>query len=131
MTDAIEEVQNHGTTTAVIDKIALRKPSGLRLDRVWVVPTDRELAGATNGYPPPRYHVVGWHWEKRMPPHGARVPPIVTGKYFRMNIVVVVGLAPGFTRGEAAGIDVWYHVGDDHYDLHLQTALAAVKGHTC
>jgi hypothetical protein len=126
VTDGLEEVQNHATTTAVIDKVALRRPKGLVLDRAWVVPTDAQLYGAAHGYPPQHYFkVVGWHWDRRMLADGARVPPLSTGTYFRMNILVVVRLAPGFTRGRASGIDMWYHVGDKHYYLRFLTALAA------
>jgi hypothetical protein len=63
-----------------------------------------------------------------MPARGARVPPLSSGTYFRMNILVVVRLAPGFTRGRAAGVDVFYHVGDSHYYLKLLTAVAADTG---
>jgi hypothetical protein len=131
VTDGLEEIQNRAATTAVIDKVALRRPKGLLLIRAWVVPTD-QLFGAAHGYPPPtRFKVVGWHWDRRQPADGAKVPPLSTGKYFRMNILVVARLAPGFTRGRAAGIDMWYHVGGNNYYLRFQTALVAVAGPTC
>ena len=47
-----------------------------------------------------------------------------------MNILIVVRLAPGVSRGRADGIDVWYHLGGHHYYLKLLTALAADTG-TC
>jgi hypothetical protein len=127
VTDGLEEVQNHATTTAVIDRVALRRPKGLVLDRAWVVPSDGSLYGAAYGYPPQfwRFKVPRWHWHRRMLAAGARVPPLSSGGYQWMNIVVVVRLAPGFTRGRAAGIDMWYHVADNHYHLAFQTALAA------
>jgi hypothetical protein len=54
------------------------------------------------------FKVVKWQWNHRMVAAGARVPPPSAGKYFRMNILAVVRLAPGFTRGRAAGIDMWF-----------------------
>ncbi len=130
MTDGLEAVQNHANAMAVIDKVALREPKGLLLDRAWVVPTDASLYGSGYGYPPQfhRWKVPRWHWGKRMLAAGAGVPPLSSGKYFRMNILVVVRLAPGFTRGRAAGVDMWYHVGDSHYYLKFLTALAADTG---
>lgn len=41
--------QNHTTTTAVIDKVGLRIPEGLVLDRAWIVPTGAQLYGAADG----------------------------------------------------------------------------------
>jgi hypothetical protein len=131
VTDGMEGFQNSAATTAIVDKIALRKPKGLLLDRAWVVPTDHGLYGAAHGYPPQRYfQVPGWHWDRRQLADGAKVPPLSTGKYFRMNIVVVVRLVRGVSRGTAAGIDMWYHVGANHYYLRFETALVAVK-HRC
>jgi hypothetical protein len=113
-------------TTAVIDKISLRRPKHLLLDRAWVVPSDGGLYGAAHGYPPQHYFkVVGWHWDRRMLAEGAMVPPLSSGKYYWMNVVVGVRLARGVTRGSAAGIDLWYHVGSNHYYLGFETALAA------
>ena len=130
VTDGMESFENHANTLAVVDKVALRNPKGLRLDRAWIVPTDAQLYGAAYGYPPQfhRFKVVRWHWDQRMLADGARVPPLSSGKYFRMNILVVVRLAPGFARGRAAGIDMWYHVGDSHYYLKYLTSLAADTG---
>src|SRR5215510_12053295 len=96
VTDGLEMIQNRATTVAVIDRVALRRPKGLLLDRAWVVPTDAQLYGAAHGYPPQHYFkVVGWHWDRRQLADGARVPPLSTHEYFRMNIVIVVRLAPG------------------------------------
>jgi len=126
VTDGLESFQNHATATAVIDKVALRRPKGLLLDRAWVVPTGGQLYGAAHGYPPQHYFkVVGWHWDRRMLAAGAKIPPLSTGHYRWMNILVVVRPAPGVKRGRAAGVDMWYHVGDSHYYLRFLTAIAA------
>ncbi len=130
VTDGLEAVRNHASTTAVIDKLALVRPKHLLLDRAWVVPTDHQLLGATHGYPPPHYQVTGWHWDRRQPADGATVPPLSSGKYFRMNILVVVRLPPRVTRGSTPGIEIWYHVGDSHYYLRFETALVAAQ-HRC
>jgi hypothetical protein len=126
VTDGMDMFQNHGTRTAVIDKLALRRPEGLVLDRAWIVPTDAQLYGAAYGYPPPhRFSVVGWRWDRRQLANGAAVPPLSSGQYLRMNVVIVVRLAAGFKRGRTAGIDMWYHVGLSHYYRRFLTALVA------
>ncbi len=129
-TDGDEAVRNHGTATAVIDKVALARAKGLLLERAWAVPTTAQLEGMSWGAPPPPYHLLGWHWGRRHLGKGARVPPS-TGKYDRTNLLVVVALAPGVTRGTAAGIDIWYHVGANHYHLRTKVALVVINRKSC
>src|SRR5262249_2473630 len=117
--DGLEQVRNAGDTIAVIDKVALRRPKALRLIRVWAVPTTGELYGAWVGYPPPPYDVPGFVWADRQLANGARIPPSLD-KYDRTNLVLVVSLAPGNSRGYSAGVDVWYHVGGNHYYDNLE-----------
>ena len=118
VTYGLEWVRNPGTATAVIDQMTLAKPEGLRLVAAWVVPTSGPLYGAQVGYPPSKMPLPGWQWAKRELPYGAEVPH-TQGKHNRENLVLVLGLISGVTNGQAAGIDIWYHVGSSHY--HLRT----------
>lgn len=128
--DGMEAVQNHGKATAVIDKVALRRPKSLDLVRVWAVPSDGMLFGAQTGYPPGHAQIPGWHWDWRQPANGAKVPH-TTGKDHRVNLVLSVRLPAGATRGRAAGVDMWYHVGNSRYYLKFETALVVLSGPTC
>ncbi len=125
MTYGVEWVRNPGTATAVIDQTTLAKPEGLRLVAAWVVPTSGLLYGAQVGYPPSQMPLPGWQWAKRQPADGANVPHTL-GKHNRENLLLVFGLKPGVTSGQAAGIDIWYHVGGSHYQL--RTAQRLVVG---
>ena len=87
-------VRNSGRATAVIDKIALAKPKGLQLLRVWAVPTTGSAEGMSWGFPPPPFHVPGWHWDHRHLAGGARVLPSA-GQDDSTNLLAVVALAPG------------------------------------
>ena len=125
VTYGLEWVRNPGTATAVIDHMTLAKPEGLRLVAAWVVPTTGLLYGAQVGYPPSKMPLPGWQWPKREPPNGAKVPH-TPGKHSRVNLVFVVGLKSDVIRGQAADIDIFYHVGSSHY--HLRTAKRLVVG---
>jgi len=124
-----EFVRNPGTATAVIDKMALAKPKGLRVLASWVVPT-KEMVGVQYGYPSGHLNLPGWQWDNRQSPDGARVPH-TRGKYQKMSLVFVVGLKSGVKRGKAIGTDIWYHVGSQHYHLRTSTALLVLRGRSC
>jgi hypothetical protein len=123
VTYGVEWVRNPGTATAVIDQMALARPEGLRVVAAWVVPTSGLLYGAQVGYPPSKMPMPGWQWGNREPADGARVPH-TPGNLDRVNLVLVLGLKSGLTRGQAAGIDILYHAGSSHY--HLRTAMRVV-----
>jgi len=120
ITDGWEGVRNHSTTTAVIDRVALTHPKGLRVIRAYVVPAQGEWFGFQRGYPPGQYRLIGWQWDRRQDANGARVPPS-TGKNDYWNLLLVI--EPVAARGTAAGIDIWYHVGSSNYHLRIETAL--------
>jgi hypothetical protein len=119
VTYGLEWVRNPGTATAVIDQMTLAKPEGLQAVAAWVVPTSGLLYGAQLGYPPSKMPLPGWQWARRELANGAKVPHTL-GKHSRVNLVLVLGLNSGVAHGQAAGIDIWYHVGGSHY--HLRTA---------
>jgi hypothetical protein len=128
-TYGFDDVRNRAKTTAIIDMVSLRRPMGLQLLRAWAVRT-RQVYGVGVGYPPPKWRVIGFHWDRRQPADGARVPHS-TAKYDRMNLLLVVRLAPGRTRGRAAGVDVRYQVSGKLYYLPLETALVLKAGPSC
>ncbi len=117
-----ERVRNPGTATGVIDQMTLEKPDGLQVVAAWVVPTSGLLYGAQIGYPPSKMPRPGWQWARREQANGAKVPH-TPGKHNRVNLVVVLSLSSGVTNGQAAGIDIWYHVGGSHYHLRTATRL--------
>jgi DnaJ domain len=119
VTYGLEWVRNPGAATAVIDQMTLAKPQGLEVVAAWAVPTSGLLYGAQVGFPPGKMPLPGWQWASRKPANGAKVP-YMPGKHNRVNLVVVLALNSGVTNGQAAGIDIWYHVGRGHY--HLRTA---------
>ena len=123
VTYGLEWVRNPGTATAVIDHMTLGNPEGLRVVAAWVVPTSGLLYGAQVGYPPGTMPLPGWQWAKREAANGAKVPH-TPGELNRVNLVFVLGLKSGVTRGQAAGIDILYHAGSSHY--HLRTAMRVV-----
>ncbi len=124
-----EFVRNPATAVAVIDKMALANPKGLRVFASWIVPT-KEMVGVRGGYPSGHLNLPGWQWDKRQSPDGATVPH-TRGKYQKMSLVFVVGLKSGLNRGRAIGTDIWYHVGSQHYHLRTSTALLVIRGRSC
>ena len=69
----------------------------------------------------------GWRWGGRQPADGAQVGH-TTGKYDRLNLVLVVKLAPGRRRGRAAGVNVRYTLGGRRYLIPFNTALSLSAG---
>jgi hypothetical protein len=124
VTYGAEWVRNPGTAAAVVDQMTLGRPQGLRLVAAWLVPTTGLLYGVQYGDPPSKMPLPGWQWASREPADGATVPHSAGSD--RMNLVVVLGLDPGAKSGQAAGIDISYHVGSSHY--LLATAKRLVLG---
>ncbi|HEX2322298.1 MAG TPA: hypothetical protein VHJ18_25230 [Streptosporangiaceae bacterium] len=122
----LEFVQNPTKTMATITSVTLRKDHGLKLVHAWAVPT-AQLYGVGLGPPPPTFKVIGFRWNRRQAADGARVPQS-TGKYDRMNLVLVLRLAPGRTQGRAAGVDVRYEVAGQHYYVPYKTAVVLATG---
>jgi hypothetical protein len=129
MTDGFDAVRNTGKATAVIEKVAMADPKGLRLLHAYAVRTEGIWYGVQAGYPPGHVRLPGWHWDTRQNADGARVPP-ATGKHDYWNLLLVV--APEAARSTYAGIDIWYRVGDNHY--HWRTVaglLLLTKRRSC
>jgi hypothetical protein len=127
VTYGVEWVQNTGPATAVVDQMTLAKSEGLRVVATWAVPTSGLVYGAQVGYPPSKMPLPGWHWARRQPADGATVP-YTPGTRNRVNLLVVLGLKPGFTTGQAAAVDVWYHIGSSRYHLRTGPRLVLQPG---
>jgi hypothetical protein len=69
----------------------------------------------------------GWQWAGREPADGARVPH-TPGRHNRENLLLVFSLQPGAASGQAAGIDISYHVGSNHYQLRTAQRLVLGPG---
>jgi hypothetical protein len=126
VTDGFDKVANSGQATAVIDKVAFADPHGLRQIAAYAVPVAGGLYGDWTGYPPD-HPVPGFHWAERQAADGATVPH-TTGPG-GMNILVVAQVTG--KRGTASGVDIYYHVGSQHYHLRTSTALVALIAKTC
>lgn len=113
-TFADDEVRNHAQATATIDSVDLANPRGLKTLGAWAVRvTGRILYGAMPGEPP-KYDPRGFDWPQRRAAAGALVPHTSSDNDVT-NLVLVVRLTG--KRGTADGLDVWYHVGSQHYQL--------------
>jgi hypothetical protein len=127
VTYGVEWVQNPGPAKAVIDQMTLAKSEGLRVVATWAVPTSGLAYGVQVGYPPSKMPLPGWRWARREPADGATVP-YTPGRRNRLNLLLVLGLKPGFTTGQAAAVDLWYHVGSSRYHLRTGQRLVLQPG---
>jgi hypothetical protein len=111
-----ERFTNHGHTTVVLDRVALRHPRHVRLIGSYAVP-GVGLAGVGRGWPP-RYSGLPPTWKYRQPVHGFRLAP---GKSFNMVLGVVA--AAGTPCARSPGMVIYYHdsagsyVADDHFAM--------------
>jgi hypothetical protein len=108
-TDGLENYVNSGRGTVIIDRLSLAQARGLKLAGAYIVP-GRYSVGTWATFPPPAGQLPrGVEWAQRRSPGGTRVPP---GRH----INVVAGIEPtGDATGSTAGIVVWYHDGNTHY----------------
>jgi hypothetical protein len=119
VTDGFYEVtDNWRSTVAVISKISLIRPRGLRLLRAYAVRVGNDPSyGDMPG--PPSVHVAGFTypaWRHHVNAIGARVP-FVKHLAFQTNLLLV--LKTSARKSTDQGINVWYHVGTQQY--HLRT----------
>jgi hypothetical protein len=119
LTDGWPFVQNTSPTPAVIDKVDLANPHGMKLITAWAVPvTGHDAYGAQPGYPPGKLQLPGFQWPQRRPAAGAVVPAHQTGLKETDLLFVVALLAKS---SSATGVDIWYHVGSKRY--HIRTVF--------
>lgn len=105
-------------TVAVISKVSLVQPRGLRLVRAYAVRLgDVPAYGDLPGLPstsPDGFHYPAW--KHHVNAVGARVP-YVKDLAFQTNLLLVLRILA--SKSTDQGINVWYHVGTQQY--HLQT----------
>jgi hypothetical protein len=119
-------VRNTTHTVAVIDKVALVSPHHLQLITTWAVPiTGTSLYGAVPGFPPGTTNVPGFQWGDRHTAVGATVR--YTSKITEVTNLLFVIRVLG-QRGYTTGVDVWYHVGTQHYLYSTPFGLIAMNG---
>ena len=129
-TYGLDYVQNPTSTTATLTRVYLRDNHGLQVVAAWAVPSTEQIYGTSWGPPPPHFKILGWHWNRRQRADGARVPP-THGKYDRLNLALVLRLAPGRKRGRAAGVNVAYRLRGASYLIRHQTAVILRAGTRC
>ena len=121
LTDGWPYVKNASPTPATIDKVAMANPHGLKLIVAWAVPiTGHTAYGAEPGYPPGKSLAPGVQWAERRNADGAVIPHTKHICQITDLLFVVRLLAK---RATASGVDIWYHVGSQHYHFHSPFGL--------
>src|SRR5262249_36266654 len=90
--DGFNSLPNSRHEVAVLDKVALHKPAGMRMITAWIVPDKGELYGDWVGYPPAGNHHPanpGLDWANRQHAVGAHIPPTPGGS-LRPNVQLLV-----------------------------------------
>jgi hypothetical protein len=121
-TDGFDILKNQGSQVAVIERLSLRSPHGLRLAGAFLVPlSGGDAVGVWHGFPPPARQVVrdlsGIEWARRESPRDARLLP-----GHRVNAVLGVQ-ATSRKPGSAAGLAVHYRVGSQQYLFLTQSQI--------
>jgi hypothetical protein len=118
----IEVTDNWRGTVAVIDKISLVRPHGLKLLRAYAVRVGNDAAyGDMPG--PPSVHVAGFtypEWRHHVNAIGARVPYV---RHLAFQTNLLLELKTSARKSTDQGINVWYHAGTQHYHLRTHFAL--------
>jgi hypothetical protein len=112
-------VQNSSTTPAIIDKVGMANSRGLQLIETVAVPTSHVLYGAEPGYPNNHLGLPGFQWAKRRNAIGDAIPNTSPSNHLVTDLLFVLRLIA--SGGHATGVDIWYHVGSQHY--HLRTVF--------
>jgi hypothetical protein len=112
-------VQNSSHTPAVIDRVGLANSRGLQLIESIAVLTSHVLYGAEPGYANDHLALPGFQWAQRRNAIGDVVRYSTPGTGVVTDLLFV--LRPTASGGHASGVDIWYHVGSQHY--HLRTVF--------
>lgn len=120
VTDGFYDVRNNWRgTVAVISKISLVRPHGLKLVRAYAVRLhDHALYGTMPGLPP-HDDGVPYPWKDHENAIGTRVP-YIKSKAIDTNLLLV--LSTSGRKSTDQGIIVWYHVGSSDYELRTHFA---------
>ena len=136
--DGFNTIPNTSSQVAVIDKVAFADPVRLRQIAAYVIPDNGALYGDWTGYPPSGGHHPanrGLDWSARQNAAGARIPPTPGGGPPKgPNVQLMVVAQSSGLKASEQGINVWYHVGSQHYHLRTPVTIIAVvdgTGQTC
>jgi len=111
-TIGFDDVTNSRSAPAVIDRLVIRSPRHINLIGAYV--TIGGPIGDWTTYPPeigPKEGDAFRWWSTRHEPAGAVIPP---GKLAG----IALGLKATSAKGSIAGINLFYHVGQTHYEWH-------------
>ncbi len=124
VTDGFYDVRDSWRgTVAVISKISLVRPHGLRLVRAYAVRLhDHPLYGTMPGLPP-NDGGFKYPWKDHVNAVGARVP-YNTHLSIETNLLLVVRTSA--RKSTDQGINVWYRVGSQKYQLRTGFELELV-----
>lgn len=127
VTDGMEDLDNKGSSVAVVEKVALHDAQNLVIEAAWVVPNyNVPDFGFFQGFP--RRHLPhGSKWSQRVKAIGARVPP-APGSHTR-NLVLVLKLTG--KKGTAKNVDVFYKEAGQQYHLRYKFSIEVVQAPTC
>ncbi|WP_262064511.1 hypothetical protein [Streptomyces sp. STR69] len=111
-----DELHNYGSKAVVIDKITLRKASGLRLVEAVIVSNSSALIGYGSGWPPdPEARSgPGIDWAHRRKAVGATLSPQPDNAKVLNNLVLHLQVTAA-SGVRMAGVLVNYHVGRSDY----------------
>jgi hypothetical protein len=136
--DGFNTIPNSSRQVAVVDKVAFADPVGLRQITAYIIPDNGELYGDSIGYPPNGDHgppPTSLEWSARQNAAGARIPPTPGGGPPKgPNVQLMVVAQSSGDKASEQGIDVWYHVGGQHYHLRTNVTMIAIvpgTGQTC
>ncbi|MER7179881.1 hypothetical protein ABT404_10435 [Streptomyces hyaluromycini] len=120
-----DELHNYGSKAVVIDRIMLRKASGLRLVEAVIVPNSSALIGYGAGWPPDpeARNQPGIDWAHRRRAAGATLSPQADDAKVVNNLVLHLQVTDT-TGVRMAGVLVHYHVGGSDYVWHNVLGLA-------
>jgi hypothetical protein len=125
LTDGWPFVRNSSSTPAVIDKAGMANSHGLRLITTVAVPVGPDLYGAQPGYPTDKLALPGFQWERRRSAVGDAIPYSPASRHKATDLLFVLQLTA--SHGSATGVDIWYHVGSQHYHLRTVFGLYVVQ----
>ena len=123
VTEGFNEVSdNWSGTVAVISKISLVRPRGLRLEHAYAVRLgDSPSYGDMPGLPSVSHYGFKYPaWKHHVNAVGARVR-YVRHLAFQTNLLLVLKVSA--RKSTDQGINVWYHVGTQQYHLRTRFGL--------
>jgi len=128
LTDDPAVLRNRSLAPAHIEKVALIAPRGLQLVAAYAVPiTGTTLYGMRFGFPTGANLPPGVQWSRRQRANGATISHSVA--HHVTDLVLV--LKPAAAYGSALGVDVYYKVSGQQYQLRTDLQLLVFNGRGC